>query len=244
MKPKAISIILGRKGSKGVPGKNTMLIKNIPAYQYPILASKNSNYITKTFVSTDHEEIIKGAKKMDANIIERPKSLCTDNALFEDALVHGYETALKRINFKPKYVVILMCNAITINKRLIDCAISMLEENKEADSVVTVSIFNMYSPLRARKLNENGYLEPFVPFETFGDPENLNCDRDSQGDSYFADMSHTVCRAECIENIKEGLLPQKWMGKKILPLLNQNGCDIDASWQIDMSKRWLEDNKL
>ena len=70
----------------------------------------------------------------------------------------------------------------------------------------------MYSPLRARKLNEYGYLEPFVPFETFGNPENLNCDRDSQGDSYFADMSHTVCRSECIENINEGLLPQKWMG--------------------------------
>ena len=51
-------------------------------------------------------------------------------------------------------------------------------------------------------------------FEVFGDPETLSCDRDSQGDVYFADMSHTVCRADCIEKIDEGLLPQKWMEKK------------------------------
>ena len=36
-------------------------------------------------------------------------------------------------------------------------------------------------PLRARKQVADGSLQPFVPFETFGDPKTLNCDRDSQG---------------------------------------------------------------
>ena len=140
---------------------------------------------------------------------------------------------------KPKYIIVLMCNSVTINSELIDRGIELLDNNQIADSAVTVTVFNMYSPLRARKLNKDGFLEPFVPFEVFGNPKTLNCDRDSQGDVYFADMSHTVCRAECIENINEGLLPQKWMGKRILPILNQNGCDIDEAWQIDMSIRWL-----
>ena len=135
-----------------------------------------------------------------------------------------------------------MCNAVTVNETLIDQGIEALQNNKEADSAVTVSIFNMYSPLRARKINKKGYLDPFVPLESFGDPKTLNCDRKSQGDSYFADMSHSVVRSDCLENITNGLLPQKWMGNKILPIKNQLGCDIDDTWQIDMSVRWLKDH--
>ena len=35
----------------------------------------------------------------------------------------------------------------------------------------------MWSPLRARKVSKDGSLEPFVPFETFGNPKTLNCDK-------------------------------------------------------------------
>lgn len=137
-----------------------------------------------------------------------------------------------------------MANAVTINNKLIDEAIEKLDENPEADSAVTVSVFNMYSPLRARKLNDLGFLEPFVPLNSFGDEVSLSCDRNSQGDVYYADMSHSVCRSRCIENIENGLLPQKWMGNKILPVLNEDGCDIDENWQLDMSIRWLKRNNF
>ena len=46
----------------------------------------------------------------------------------------------------------------------------------------------MWSPHRARKVEDDNLLHPFVPFTTFGDPKTLNCDRDSQGDVWFADM--------------------------------------------------------
>ncbi len=242
MSNQVVAITLGRKGSKGVRDKNTMGILGRPAFYYPLLAAKNSKYINKTFVSTDHEDIINGAKKMGLSIITRPDNLCTDKALFEDALIHAYQKVKKIMEERPKYVVVLMCNAITISSHLIDTAIQMLEENPLADSAVTVSVFNMYSPLRARKTDSTGFLKPFVPLETFGDPATLNCDRDSQGNTFFADMSHSVCRSECLENIENGLLPQRWMGKKILPIPNQGGCDIDEPWQIDMSIRWLKNH--
>ena len=168
--------------------------------------------------------------------------MCTDEALFEDALIHAYQKVKRVIGNQPKYVVVLMCNAITISSQLIDNAIEMLENDPKADSAVTVSRFNMYSPLRARKPDEDGYLIPFIPLETFGDLKTLNCDRGSQGNAYFADMSHSVCRSICLENIDKGLLPQRWMGRKILAVPNQGGCDIDADWQIDMSIRWLIDH--
>ena len=108
-----------------------------------------------------------------------------------------------------------MANAATITPKMIDSGIRFLKNNKKFDSAVSTSIYNMWSPLRARKLVSDGSLKPFVPFKTFGDPKKMNCDRDSQGDVYFADMSVSIVRPKCLEKMDSGLLPQKWMGKKI-----------------------------
>jgi hypothetical protein len=134
-----------------------------------------------------------------------------------------------------------MCNVVTVDNVLIDVAVEALIKDQEADSAVSVSKLNMYSPLRARKLGQGGYLEPFVPFETFGDPSTLSCDRDSQGDVFFADMSHSVSRARALDDIDNGLLPQRWMGQKIVPVYNTYGCDIDLPWQVNASLWWLAD---
>ena len=85
-------------------------------------------------------------------------------------------------------------------------------------------------------------LKPFVPFQTFGNPKTLNCDRDSQGDVHYADMSVSIVRPKCIENLKTGLLPQKWMGKKIASIPSWGGCDVDYEWQMPMVEFWLKKN--
>ena len=158
---------------------------------------------------------------------------------------HGYfeiKNELKLINKKIDLIVLLFANAATINSNLIDKGIKILKRNKKYDSAVSTSVYNMWSPLRARKLSKQGYLEPFVPFETFGNPKTLNCDRDSQGDVFFADMSVSVVRPKCLENLKNGLLPQKWMGKKIAPIKSYGGCDIDYDWQLPSVEHWLKKN--
>jgi hypothetical protein len=78
-----------------------------------------------------------------------------------------------------------------------------------------------------------------VPFETFGDPATLNCDRDSQGEVFFADMSVSIVRPHCLENLHAGLLPQRWMGKRILPLKQWGCCDVDYEWQVPQVEFWL-----
>ena len=133
-----------------------------------------------------------------------------------------------------------MANAPTITAKLIDKCIYILKKNRNYDSAVTTSIYNMWSPLRARKIDKHHLLKPFVPFETFGNPKTLNCDRDSQGDVYYADMSVSIVRPHCLENLNNGLLPQKWMGKKIASIHSSGGCDIDYEWQIPMAEFWLK----
>jgi len=239
-----VAIVLGRKGSKGIPSKNTMILGGHPISHYPIVAAMESKYVTDIFLSTDDDIIINQTEKYSPKVIRRPHHLCTDDALFEDALSHAYYEIIDRLGRVPDIFVVLMCNAATINAPLIDAAIDTLNQDHEADSAVTVTKLNMYSPLRARKLDESGYLKPFVPFDCIGDEGDLSCDRDSQGDVYFADMSHSVVRSRAIKDIDYGLLPQRWMGKKIVPIYNSFGCDIDADWQIAATQWWLNDKGL
>jgi GT2 family glycosyltransferase len=139
-------------------------------------------------------------------------------------------------------VVLLMCNAPAITSGTISAGIRNLRENPECDSCVTVSKYNMWSPLRARRVDKDGLLKPFVPFEALGDPKTLNCDRDSQGEVWFADMGSSIVRPSCLEHLEEGLLPQKWMGKRIYPLKQEGGCDVDFEWQMPMVEDWLKKN--
>ena len=238
------ALMMGRAGSKGFPNKNLKKVLGRRLFEYPLIASKKSKYIDKIFVTTDCPVIKRVSKKYDAIHINRPKALANSKALGEDVYEHGYFEIKKLLNLNSKnieFIILLMANAPTITGKLIDKGIDILRKNKSIDSAVTTSIYNMWSPLRARKM-KNNLLKPFVPFETFGNPKTLNCDRDSQGDVYFADMSVSVVRSKCLENLKDGLLPQKWMGKKIAPIPSWGGCDVDYEWQLPMIEFWLKKN--
>jgi len=237
-----VSILLGREGSTGFPGKNLYPMLGKALMEYPLIAAKNSKYVDKMYVSTDSKKIKEIGRSYGADIIDRPPELCTKEALGEDAYVHAYNYIRDHESEEIELVVLLFCNAATITSELIDEGIEKLRANPEYDSAVTVSCYNMWSPLRARKIGEDGLLHPFVPFETFGDPKTLNCDRDSQGDVWFADMGTSIVRPHCLENLQAGLLPQKWMGQKIYPLKQWGGCDVDYEWQIPMVEFWLKKN--
>jgi hypothetical protein len=98
----------------------------------------------------------------------------------------------------------------------------------------------MWSPLRARKIGDGGFLHPFVPLEALSDNSTLSCDRDSQGDVWFADMGASVVRSRCLENLESGLLPQRWMGQKMFALKQWGGLDVDYEWQIPQVEYWLK----
>jgi hypothetical protein len=234
------ALILGRKGSVGFPGKNLYPVLGRPLAFYPMSAAINSKSVESVFISTDDKDLMELARQNNVEVIKRPPELCTKEALGEDAYVHGYLEIKKRTPGKDiEIIVLLFCNAATVTSGLIDEGIKVLRENPEIDSAVSASTYNMWSPLRARKIGEDGLLHPFIPFETFGDPKTLNCDRDSQGDAWFADMGVSIVRPRCLENIEGGLLPQKWMGQKIYPLKQWGGCDVDYEWQIPQVEYWL-----
>jgi CMP-N-acetylneuraminic acid synthetase len=234
-----VALMIGRKGSTGFPNKNIIKIYNKCLCEYPLIAVKKVKSISKIFISTDCPSIKKVTKKYNPVFLNRPKKLATNSALGE----HVFQDAYYKIKdiLKGKKIdmlVLLMANAGTINARLIRKGISILNRNKDYDSAVTTSVYNMWSPIRARTI-KNGMLKPFVPFKFMGGTK-INCDRDAQGEVHYADMSASIVRPKCLENLDKGLLPQKWMGNKIASIRNESGFDIDFEWQLPQLKYWIK----
>jgi hypothetical protein len=233
-------LILGRKGSLGFPGKNLFEIGGHPLAWYPMNAAMECADIDRSFISTDDQVLMKLGEEIGFEGIERPDYLATANALGEDAFKHGYEVIVERIGEEPELLVLLFCNAPTVNSELLGQGIKAMRENPEADSAVTVSRYNMFSPTRARRVDDSGFLQPYIPFQYHQNTGNINCDRDSQGDVWFADVAMSVIRPRNLRDLENGILPQKWMGRKILPIYNEGGLDVDYEWQIGQAQWWIE----
>ena len=146
------SILFGRKDSKSIKDKNLIRINDKFIMEYPLIALKKSGVIDKMYVSSDSEIINEIAKVMAVNLSLGQKELSTDNAQLLDVIIYTSKK-IKELNKNVKYFVINLCNAPNINSTNIKLAFEKLEKNKDLDSVITVSRYEMFSPERARKIN-------------------------------------------------------------------------------------------
>lgn len=85
------SIILARGGSKGIKNKNLQELNKKPLIYWSIKKSLECKKISKTWVSSDSEQILNLSKNFGANIIKRPKIYSKDNSSSESAWKHAIE---------------------------------------------------------------------------------------------------------------------------------------------------------
>ena len=235
-KNKIFALLIGKKNSTGFPGKNVMDINGMPSCEYGFQAAKRIG-IKNIFVSTDCPIISQIGTKYSANLIKRPSKLATPESLTEDVLTHAYKEILK-LKERPEIIVLLFANNPAISVDLILAGISKLSEDNTYDSAFSVSKYNMFSPARARKI-ENEKIQSFIPLNLI---DNVSSIRSSQGDVYFCDLSVQIIRSRVFENMSEGMQPFQWMGKKSYPLKNSFGFDIDEEWQKTAIEVWLKNN--
>lgn len=235
------AILVGRKGSKGFPGKNTYKVLGKPLCYYPSEVARKIKLIDEIYFSTDCPKIKSFAKSNNYKIIDRPKELAQSDSNPEEVFLHAYEQILTKQNIDDvEMLVLLMANCVTITAEKILEGIETLRSNPEYDSAVTVSSYNSYSPHRARKIGKDGLLKPFIPFEKFQEKKKIRAERSALGNVWFADMGVSIVRPHCLINWEEGLLPQKWMGNKIYPIKQEAGFDIDYEYELPMVENWLK----
>lgn len=233
--------MIGKRTSFGVPGKNIYRIHKKHLFEFPIISAKLSGMIDQLFISTDCPTIKKVSKKYKPNLITRPKKLQDPNTLTEDVLQHAHEEIKKSVGGidKIKYYVLLYANGGFLNSLLIKKAIKKLDQNKNYDSCVGVVSADMFTPIRAKKIDKKNSIKPFIKLSNF---KNITSNRDSAGSAYFMDLSLQIIKPKCFEKMNGNQKPFLWLGNRILPYKKEFGGDIDANWQFTLLEKWLSKN--
>ena len=158
---KVIAISLARGGSKRVPNKNIIEICDKPMIQYTIEEAKKSKYIDEYIVSSDSDDILDVAKKLDCKIYKRKNVLDTQTSAegLIETITNVYGSNI--INSEPFILVELMVTNPLKTYEDIDNTIEKIFNGN--CSVSVIRIFD-HHPSRI-KMIENGYLEDFWPEE-------------------------------------------------------------------------------
>ena len=84
-----VAIIPARGGSKGIPGKNTILVAGKPLLAWSIEHALRSAEIHSVWVTSDSPEILDIANTYGARTILRPADISGDKATSEEAWIHA-----------------------------------------------------------------------------------------------------------------------------------------------------------
>jgi CMP-N,N'-diacetyllegionaminic acid synthase len=163
---KAVAVIIGRAGSKGLPGKNALRLPftNRPSVCYSIEHAQEASTVHRILVSTDGHQIAAAASEMDIEVVRRPSELASDTATVDSAVRH----AINEIEESDPIavVVILYANVPVRPAGLIDRAVHKLLETG-ADSVQSYCNVGKYHPYWMAKLDEDGVVSPNISNTVF-----------------------------------------------------------------------------
>lgn len=226
-----LAVILGRAGSKGLPGKNAMQIGGRPAVAWSIDAARHAHLVNALVVSTDCSSVKRTATTMGAVVIDRPKELAHDNATVDDAVrnaVLQYEASNVT---QVQSVVILYASVPVRPAGLIDRAITTLQET-QADSVQSYAPVGKQHPWWTVRISDGaGIVSAF-------DGGSLNHDTYRRQDlpaAYIPDGGVIAVTREAlmleINEAPEG--PHQFLGCDIRGIRTEQGEVVDIDSTID-----------
>jgi CMP-N,N'-diacetyllegionaminic acid synthase len=153
-----LGIIPARGGSKSVPKKNIKLLAGKPLLQYTVEASKNAKLLSRVILSSDDDEIINVARKLQLEIpFKRPQSLATDTSPTLPVIQHALQFFQSQ-NIHFDAVCLLQVTSPFKTGVFIDAAIKKFIES-DCDALVSVQkVPTEYNPHWTFKANEEGFL--------------------------------------------------------------------------------------
>jgi len=133
---KILAIVPARGGSKGLPGKNKRLLCGKPLVSYPIIAAKNSQYISRIICSTDDLDIAGIARFYGAEVPRlRPESLAKDETSTIDVVID----ILEKDDKDSEVIVVLEPTSPLTTATDIDRGLELLLSSESYPSLISVS---------------------------------------------------------------------------------------------------------
>jgi len=219
-----LSVIPARGGSKSLPKKNILPLNGKPLLCYSIDYSLQSKLVNKTIVSTDSEEIANIAQNCGAEVpFIRPTEFAQDNTRDYPVLRHVLDFFDNKGITYDLYILLRPTSPLRPTG-LIEQAISILKNNKDATSIRSVAKIKEH-PYRAWKLKTDGSMTGFI--NNVSEPYNIP--RQELPDLYFQTGDIEVIR-------RETLLNGSISGNNVYPLIINHDAMVDIDHIIDFKK--------
>ncbi len=139
--PYIVALIPARAGSKGVPGKNIMVLNGKPLISYTISQALQSTSITRTIVSTDGADIAAVATEHGAEVpFMRPAEFARDASPDIDVFRHLLDYLRDTEGRLPDLVVHLRPTGPIRRVALIDKAIGLMLDHPEATALRSIAL--------------------------------------------------------------------------------------------------------
>ncbi|RUR20234.1 acylneuraminate cytidylyltransferase family protein [Legionella sp. km535] len=156
-----LAVIPARGGSKRLPRKNILKLRNKPLVEYSIDAALHCDLISDVVVTSEDPEICSIASKTGAMVIHRPLELAGDTVSNEHVIKHAIEV-FSADNYFPEYVVLLQpTSPLRTSVHLKQCLNQFL--NSGMKSVMSVCKVE-HHPGKCIRINQSK-AEPYTSLE-------------------------------------------------------------------------------
>ena len=216
-----LGVIIGRAGSKGLAGKNSLTLAGRPMICHTIEDAVQAESIDQLIVSTDGAEIADAARSMEVEVVRRPIELSDDAATVDAAVRHAFEA----IESRAEIIVIFYANVPVRPDGLIDRAVLMLRETG-ASSVQSYADVGKYHPYWMVKLDESGRVSPYE--------ENSVYRRQDLPPLFIPDGGVIAVTRESLFSVVPGE-PHAFLGRDRRGIENPVGAVVDIDCSIDMA---------
>ncbi|MEQ1715294.1 MAG: acylneuraminate cytidylyltransferase family protein [Hyphomicrobium sp.] len=136
--PEILYLIVGRGGSKGLPGKNLRQIGGHSLVAFKAIAARASRSCTRLVVSSDSVEIQEEARRHSAEVLfTRPAELANDTASSSDVVLHAMEWIERHEGRSYDAVMLLEPSSPFARPQDFDAAVSLYVE-RQAELIVGV----------------------------------------------------------------------------------------------------------
>lgn len=226
-------MVLARRGSRGVPGKNRALVGGRPCVAWTIRAALEAETVDLVVVSTDDAEVARIARQMKVVVVRRPARLATARARVDDAARHAvarYEAAMcDRLG--PDVPVVLLYGNVPVRPGgLIDRAVRGLRR-WGCDSVQSYAPVGKYHPWwTARVERGTGRVRPWERSRLNGGAWR----RQDLPPAFVPDGGVVVVRRGALMGARGGGGPHAFLGRDHRAVVTRSGEVIDIDGPEDL----------
>ncbi len=168
-----LTLIPARGGSKGILRKNIRNFAGWPLVAWSIAAAKQSKLVTRVIVSTDAEEIAAVAREYGAETpFLRPAEFAQDKTTDLPVFEHALKWLEEVEGYKPGIIVQLRPTSPIRPPGMVDAAISILINHKDADCVRGVVPAAQNPHKMWRFSGDDKPMKPLLGVEGIAEPYN------------------------------------------------------------------------